>query len=124
MKNTAYDGSWDEGNGELWDKKYAEWETRDWVHWLSESLTFPFEVQRKEDFDSNPFLPTKDEPFSRSHIMTVLAIVEKDEEYGMLAKVKEGRKTGVVPLCNLQVTSRADENFWPVREYVVWFAHR
>ncbi|WP_425216442.1 hypothetical protein [Tumidithrix helvetica] len=39
-------------------------------------------------------------------------------------KVREGRKTGYVPLGELEVTSRQDRNFLPVREYVVWFANR
>jgi len=31
----------------------------------------------------------------------------------------EVKKKGYVPLCDLEVTSREDRNFWPVREYVV-----
>jgi len=39
-------------------------------------------------------------------------------------KVREGIKKGRVPLADLEVTSKKDKNFWPVREYVVWFANR
>ena len=35
-----------------------------------------------------------------------------------------GGKAMSVPLCDFEVTSREDRNFWPVREYVVWFANR
>jgi hypothetical protein len=28
-----------------------------------------------------------------------------------------------VPLADLEVKRMADEDFWPVREYVVWFAN-
>jgi len=49
---------------------------------------------------------------------------EEDERCGMIVQVKEVNKTVFVPLCDLDVTSRKDRNFWPVREYVVWFAHR
>lgn len=36
----------------------------------------------------------------------------------------EGKKTGYVPLCDLEVTSKTDVNYWPVYEYAVWFANR
>lgn len=119
-----YDSSWDEDNENLWDKKYAEWENRDWQDWLSDNLVFPFEVKRKEDLDRNPFLADKNEPFSLWHVMKVLSIEDEDESYGIIVRVKEGNKTGHVPLCDLEVTSRKNNNFWPVREYVVWFANR
>jgi hypothetical protein len=38
--------------------------------------------------------------------------------------VKEVKKKGYVPLCDLEVTPREDRNFWPVRENVVWDANR
>jgi hypothetical protein len=61
---------------------------------------------------------------SLGHVMKVVSIEDEDESYGIIIKVKEGRKTGYVPLCNAEVTSKEDKNFWPVREYVVWFANR
>ncbi len=122
--NDAYDFSWDEVNDELWDKKYVEWKNRNWKDWLSKNLSFPFEVERKEDLDREPFLSNKNEPFSLGHVMKVVSIEDEDESYGIIIKVKEGRKTGYVPLCNAEVTSKEDKNFWPVREYVVCFANR
>ena len=35
----------------------------------------------------------------------------------------EGDK-GYLPECDVEVTPKTDRNFWPVREYVVWFANR
>ena len=55
--------------------------------------------------------------------MKVLSIFEEDDLYGIIIKVREGRKTGYIPLCDVEVVSRDDSNFWPVREYVVWFAN-
>jgi hypothetical protein len=49
---------------------------------------------------------------------------EEDDLRGVIVQVKEVKKKGYVPLCDLEVTSREDRNFWPVREYVVWFANR
>ncbi|MFZ4703719.1 MAG: calcium-binding protein [Candidatus Methylumidiphilus sp.] len=120
----TYDSSWDEDNDDLWDEKYSEWENRDWHDWLSKNLIFPFEAERKEDLDANPFSSNKDDPFDVGHVVKILALEDEEEECVIIVKVKEGKKTGYVPLCDLEVTSKEDKNFWPVREYVVWFANR
>ena len=124
MPNKSYDSSWDEGNDELWDKKYEEWENREWLEWLEDNLTLPFEVKRQEDMSENPFAHNREKPFSVGHVMKVISLEYEDEMYGVITKVQEGRKKGEVPLCDLEVTSRKDKNFWPLREYVVWFANR
>ncbi len=80
----TYDSSWDEGNDDLLDKKFADWENRDWEDWLSENLSFPFEARREEDLDRNPFLSNKNEPFSLGHVMKVLSIKDEDESYGII----------------------------------------
>lgn len=123
--NTNYDSSWDEENDELWDRKYDEWETRDWEIWLGTQLSFPFEVKREEDGDDAFFTAVAShQPFRLGHTMNVLGIEGDDDHYGILINVREGKRTGCVPLCDVEVTSRSDPNFWPVREYVVWFANR
>ena len=38
-----YDSSWSNGNDELYNFKFVEWEKRDWEEWLNENLNFPFE---------------------------------------------------------------------------------
>ena len=85
---------------------------------------FSFKVERKEDFSRNPFATHQDKPFSVGHEMKALSIEDEDESYGIIIKVREGRKTGYVPLADVEVTSQEDLNFWLVREYVVWFANR
>jgi len=40
---------------------------------------------------------------------------EEDDLCGVIVQVPEAKKTGYVPLCDLEVTSREDRNFWPVR---------
>ena len=47
-----------------------------------------------------------------------------EDKYGIIIQVSEGREKGYIPLCDVEVTSRDDPNFWPVREYVVWFENR
>ena len=129
-----YDSSWDlveskKGNlpksEEAWDKKYVEWEKRNWVKWLTENLTFPFMVERKEDDDDAYFTDiAQDEPFRLGHRMNVIALGSDDDLYGINVKVKENRRIGHVPLCDVEVTPKNDKNYWPVKEYVVWFANR
>ena len=121
-EDNTYDASWDEDNEELFDRKYAEWEDRDWESWLNQSLTIPFKVKRVEDEEGFGGRKSK-KPFGIGHVLTVQSIFEEDDLYGIIIKVREGRKTGYVPLCDVEVVSRDDSNFWPVREYVVWFAN-
>ena len=63
-------------------------------------------------------------PFSFGHKMKVLSIEDEDESYGIIIKVRKGRKTGYISLAEVEVVSQEDFNFWLVREYVVWFANR
>ena len=129
-----YDSSWDlektengnlPGDEDAFDKIYAEWEKRSWELWLGEHLRFPFSVERIEDEDDAYFTDIdKSEPFRLGHVMEAIDIEIDDDFYGIILKVKEGRRIGHVPLCDVGVTSKEDENFWPVREYAVWFANR
>ena len=119
-----YDSSWDDGNEKLWDQKYKVWKKRDWYDWLLDNLTLPFEVERMEDMDSNPFADNSDNPFRVGETMMILDVEDEDEMRGIILKVSKGRKKGYVPLSDVEVTSKDDKNFWPVREYVVWFANQ
>lgn len=54
--------------------------------------------------------------FRLDHVMEVIGIEsEEDDLCGVIVQVPEAKKTGYVPLCDLEVTSREDRNFWPVR---------
>lgn len=129
-----YDTSWnlsesEKGNlpqnEEAFDKKYQEWQQRPWETWLNENLSFPFIVKRMEDDDDAYFTDIADhQPFRLGHEMKVIGIDQEDDLYGILIKVRERRKVGYVPLCDVEVLDQADPNFWPVREYAVWFANR
>ena len=133
--NESYDTSWDirrteKGtlpySDEAFERKFSEWQRRDWSIWLLEHLTFPFAVVRMEDEDDAYFInATKSQPFRLGHTMTAVGIeIEEDPLYGILLQVTEGRRKGHVPLADVEVIPREDANFWPVREYVVWFANR
>ena len=120
---SIYDSSWDEDNEELYDEKYSEWEGRDWESWLNENLTFPFEVKREEDEEGYGGKKSK-AFFGIGHTMKVLSVEDDNDKYGVIVKVRERGKKGCIPLCDVEVTSKVNPNFWPVREYVVWFANR
>ena len=110
---------------EAHDRKYHEWEKRDWMIWLEQNLSFPFTVERKEDDDDAYFTDIAERaPFRLGHRMKVIALYLENERYGIHVKVREERRTGYVPLSDLEVTSKDDKNYWPVREYVVWFANK
>ena len=129
-----YDSSWDlkenedgnlPGDQEAFDRIYAEWKDRSWEQWLQKNLKFPFPAKRMEDEDDAYFTDiAKSEPFRLGHVMEAIDIEFEDELYGVILKVKEGKRVGQVPLCDVEVTSKENENYWPVREYVVWFANR
>ena len=129
-----HDLSWNlirSGRGNLpkskgaFDKKYQKWKRRDWRKWLEKNLVFPFVVGRKEDDDDAYFTDiAKRAPFRLGHKMKVSNLSMEDDLYGIIVKVREGRRIGSVPLCDVEVTPKNDRNFWPVREYVVWFANR
>jgi hypothetical protein len=132
--NAEYDTSWDlvgseEGNlpanEEAFDKIFQKWVKRSWESWLNKNLIFPFFVKRMEDQDDAYFTDIADrEPFRLGHVMKAISIDQEDDLYGIILKVREVRRVGYVPLCDVEVTTREDPNFWPVREYVVWFANR
>jgi len=89
-------------------------------------LTFTFTVERKEDEDDAYFTDiAKHQPFRLGHTMKVINVEPEEADlYGVIVQVREGRRKGYVPLYDLEVTSREDRNFWPVRKYVIWFANR
>lgn len=133
-KESDQDHSWDlsesaKGNlpesDEAFELKYEQWAKRDWMTWLAEHLAFPFTVTREEDEDDAYFQPgAAKAPFRLGHTMEIVGLEEENGLYGIIAKAKEKGMLGGVPLCDVKVKPRADRNFWPVREYVVWFANR
>lgn len=110
---------------EAFEQKMEEWAARDWPAWLGQHLTFPFQATREEDDDDAYFSPgAAKAPFRLGHKMQVVGLAEEDVDRGIMVRVREKSRTGEAPLCDLKVTPKADPNFWPVRECVVWFANR
>ncbi|MEK7674704.1 MAG: calcium-binding protein [Verrucomicrobiota bacterium] len=110
---------------EAFEQKMEEWAARHWPQWLAQQLAFPFTVTREEDDDDAYFAAgAAKAPFRLGHKMEVVGLAEEDVDQGIIVEVREKNRTGCVPLGDLEVTPKRDPNFWPVREYVVWFANR
>jgi hypothetical protein len=134
MSNNNDDHRWDLSESDkayvpecddAFEQKMDEWQARDWADWLARNLTFPFTVTREEDEDDAYFASgAAKAPFRLGHKMEVLELDEEDVDRGILVKVREKGQVGYVPLCDVEVTPKVNSNFWPVREYVVWFANR
>ena len=113
------------GSTDAFNRKIEQWQKRDWMTWLAKNLTFPFSVTREEDEDDAYFQKgAARAPFRLGHEMEILALELDDDLCGIIVKARENRRVGAVPLCDVQVKPKSDKNYWPVREYVVWFANR
>jgi len=137
MADEKYDPSWDcdygdEGYDEsAFDRKYAEWDKRDWMEWLRKNLTFPFQAERMEDSYLDMFareeLHAKN-PYPVGCEVTVSGIADFDCDPsfdGVIVNVASKTvKRGTLPLQDLEVRPKTDPNYWPVREFVVWYANR
>jgi len=87
-----------------------------WDEYLSATLTFPFRAEVTEFQERGPL---------RGGDMLVVHEIEDIEDgYGLIVRVKRGRKTFYVPLCDLTVVDKKSPNYRPVRLYAVWFANR
>jgi hypothetical protein len=47
-----------------------------------------------------------------------------DEMMGIIVEAKEKGQIGHFPLADLEVKPKTDKNYWPVREYGMWFGNR
>ncbi len=63
-------------------------------------------------------------PFAVDSTMTVLEFGYNEFHEAVMAHVKQGKEEAWVPLADLKVTPKSDQNYWPVREYAVWFGNR
>ena len=127
----AYDGSWncfpgDPGYSEkcegAFEKKLEEWEFREWLVWLTAALSFPFAALREEEWEKSEENPAG--AFGVGQDLEVLGI-EAEDVYGeIIVRVRQANHWGKVPLCELEVTDKANANYWPVREYSTWVANR
>lgn len=87
-----------------------------WKRHLEQTLRFPFKARREEQFRAGPV--------AVGDSVEVLEIINIDDRYGLLAEVRLGRRSYIVPLADFEATEHASPNYQPLNDYVVWFANR
>ncbi len=97
---------------------------RNWQKYLEKKLTFPFMVERIDDTDSVVLgKASKNEPFRLGHTMKAVAIESDDDHYGIILKVREGRRIAFIPALDLSLVDETDPNCKYLEEYGEWFAN-
>jgi len=84
--------------------------------YLSSVLTFPFKAEVTEFQDRGPL--------HSGDILDVQEIDSVEDLYGLIVRVKKGRKGYYFPLCDLTPVDAKSSNYQPVRNYAIWFANR
>ncbi len=87
-----------------------------WTDYLEENLPFPFAAVVDEWQDRGP-VP------SGSRVR-VHAIEDADEHYGIIVKVRYGRKQYHFPLCELAAADEKSPGYHLIDLYRTWFANR
>lgn len=87
-----------------------------WEEYLSATLTFPFKAEVTEFQERGPLRD--------GDILDVFGIESVEDVYGLIVKVKKGRKTHYFPLCDLSALDQKSPNHDPLHLYAVWFANQ
>ena len=96
---------------------------RDWAAFLPQNLVFPFEaeVDDVEGSDAELFGFENLNPFRYKDIVKVLDADFEDDLFGIIARVRKGRKKYAIPLCDLLVLDKTSSNYELVEHYKTWF---
>ena len=99
-------------------------------------MKFPFRARRQES-DDEDFLAAEEMrgriPFPYECEVDVLGIWKGDfapDCEGVMMEVRGDKRCGcnaiegTVPLQDFEVIPKSDPNYWPVREFAVWYANR
>lgn len=87
-----------------------------WEEYFRQTLTFPFDAEVSEWQDRGPL--------QSGDVVRVHGITNVDEFYGLIARVRKGRRQYYFPLCDLTPVDEESPNYTPVHLYAVWFANR
>lgn len=88
-----------------------------WDSYLEKTLKFPFSAKVSEWQRPGSALQSGNK-------VRVLGIEDWDDRYGILVKLKKGRRTYIFPLCDLKAAPENSPNHDPVQLYAVWYANR
>lgn len=88
-----------------------------WRDYFARTLTFPFKAVVDEAQEGRS-------PVGAGDRVTVLALADVDDLYGVIVRVKRKFSTFSLPLCDLKALDEASPNYEPVYLHAVWFANR
>jgi hypothetical protein len=87
-----------------------------WKAYMDTHLSVPFDAEVYEHQDRGPF--------RIGDRVRVLVITEADEDYGVIVRMRKGRRQYHFPLCDLAALDEDSEDGEIVRQYRIWFANR
>lgn len=88
-----------------------------WHDHFEKCLTFPFKAVVDEAQEQRS-------PVGAGDRVTVSALKEIDDPYGVMMRVKRKFSPFRLPLCDLKALDEASPNYEPVNLYTMWFANR
>lgn len=88
-----------------------------WRDYFARTLTFPFKAVVDESQGGRS-------PVEAGDRVTVLALADVDDLYGVIVRVKRKFSTFSLPLCDLKALDEASPNYEPVYLHALWFANR
>lgn len=87
----------------------------EWMRYMTTHLNFPFEAEVRL-YDYSTVLADGD-------IVKIVGLDDIIDQYGMIMKIKKGRKTLFCPLAELTVRDEESENFRIINAYEEWEAN-
>lgn len=85
-----------------------------WKDYLSNELSFPFEVEVVESMRGGLKIGTK---------IKLLDLDDYDDMYGIFGIGKSEMGAVTFPICNVEATDEKSNNYELLRDYVIWFAN-
>jgi hypothetical protein len=90
---------------------------RDWLQYLNEKISFPFEAEICEYQEGGSILCQGDK-------LKVHKIEGEDDLYGVIVSVRKGRKKYSFPLVDLEPLNLDEKGKEALEDYKTWFANR
>ena len=105
--NQALDGFDDDYDSEA-DQK--------WENYLEKKLSFPIDAVIGQYQNRGPL--------QQNDKIRIHGIYGTDDSYGVIAKIRFGRKAYHFPLCDIDVMNKSSDNHKIIEAYSVWFSNR
>jgi hypothetical protein len=87
-----------------------------WEAYMEAHVTFPFEAEVAEVQERGPL--------QAGDRVRVHGITDADEWYGIIVRLRKGRKQYHIPLCDLEAIDKDAEAYEIVRQYSIWYTNR